>query len=847
MKSSFKIIPSLQAVLFALVFGPVVAFFDSREGKENSWSQKFNSFGKLPLGIGYYLLLFVMPIHWGFLFFFHFSISSLSAFVKNKKGIGDWAFERREGLPYIHSLTSLSLLVLPLIYVVSLVQNLSSLVENSVQAPSSVFQSGFIYILLSYPILLLVSVFLWKKKIHFSTTNLVHFYLGVFVLLFIPFVFYKFYAFSIDTSALLWEYPWFFDFSTEKWFRQGVKYLFRGAIFLYLLPYLWTSPQLTIFLKRSFNSAMYLFWLALNMLVYTGEGNIALSAVRKWAYQSHQYSLYQNLASFQLKQTPSAFVNKNIYSTLAELQYQLGKKEEATSTWNAYLKQFKDKEYMGGVTENVNHILNHLKINLKGDAKESVLLDVPVVVYRRDFDLDWYGALSAVAYQLQKKNPLTDNKLKELLDGLSYLINEEDLQMSIPTIGNIPVLLPVLSRLKVKSCAVFMEKKLMITSLKKGTIPLIYSNNTWIPIVGYDAQREGFLYYDYSGLTEEQSGQEKMDFKAIFEARQHNYKEHLEDRFSFIRFVSDKKLMQNILNYGGVGVLVGDTSFINPLNAEAAYEVEKGDVYYQSQNNFVLAAQSYKKAYQLFPHWVSLERMVSLKKYYQKKNKKKSVEAWYMLKGVYGGLEFPEWYRDLALSDSLENQVKSRIRSGQSGLIILEEWVTRPLVRSRAQKDSLLTSYKVLSKSAPYNRNYIDTLARVFKEVGNYSKSEQYYKRLLKLYPVKNNRVALELAWVLLLKGEKGEISDWLVTEQKAIDYSRYFTLKGASLLYLGKKNKAKDALLESLKSDKTIGETHELLALYYEQMNQPTPRDLHLKWASRCKGLKELKGLDVK
>jgi tetratricopeptide (TPR) repeat protein len=518
---------------------------------------------------------------------------------------------------------------------------------------------------------------------------------------------------------------------------------------------------------------------------------------------------------------------------VAELKYQQGHVYAAKKLFHELVEYYSSNPIHGDIVHRTATMLQSWKLWEKAHTSENipsdslVILNVPVVQKADYLTLNWYGVLSAIAHV---RPNLTDLRLKEKL--LKIFSLEEH---HLPLIENIPAIVPALKRLQVPFHTAFLNDSLLMAALHRGLVSLVYYKYVWIPIVGYDARRDGFLYYDYSSNYHTPSLFRDRETRIIFDTGYlEEEKTERREVFSCRKFICASDLRQHILNIGGIGLVVGDSSFISEKISHAAYLIELGDIYYQTQKNFKMAGKCYQKAEELHWNWTVLERMAYLHRFYHQIQVNSREGANLFSASDY----YPPWYRNFNLNKDLKSRILKRVLEGKAGWIILEQWPIRTQYRDSVQYDSLMSIYSFLLQKNPFAGEYLDTLARLEYERGRYSESEFYYEKLSSMYSRRNREINLKLAWVKQLLGKTSEIKGLLSGTRPEFGPARYLTLEGALHLSQGQTKKAYKKLTKSLKEDKTLAETHRLLAEYYFRTGDIEKNALHLKWYNRCKAI---------
>ncbi|MFC1584454.1 hypothetical protein ACFL5V_02785 [Fibrobacterota bacterium] len=734
----------------------------------------------------------------------------------------------------MHTVLMVSICAYPILFLIVAAVHISNILVYAVQSPTEIFVQIFKWILIVSPIVFFAGYLLKRGRFKFYPRHIFNYYLGIFFLGLVYLFCEYLHAEILGTVQVSGDDPLIFPYPEEQYFRVWVRAVFCLFGAVHLLPFILFSPDGHAFVKRLMLSSAVFFLVFLNVLITTGECNYYLSALREKSFAAHYYSVFGRISAIQLARTPSYYQSPHILQKAAELAYQKGNVSGARKQFESLVQTYSGVPYHGEITSQTEKMLNSWGSWVNRTEKTipgsdlSVILDIPVIQNADYLTINWYGVLSAIAFV--NSDP-SDLELKEKLLKL-FSLDEHQL----PLIETIPDLVPVLTRLGVPHKTAFFKNSLIIEALRQKCVPLIYYRYNWIPITGYDERRNGFLYYDYSMNYKSHALFPKAGNDIIYSHDDFpgTSGKPREMKYSVQKFISFDDLEQHVTNIGGIGLIVGSMDIIPEKEALAAYYIELGDIYYQMQNNFDKAAECYQRARDLHRNWVVLERISFLNRYYQQRRRE--------VKGpnrLYSDYEDPPaWYLRCGFPPSLVEQLSTRILNGDAGWIILEQWPHRPVFRDSSHLDSIIAMYSFLHEKDPFSLDYLDSLAKLEYEKGAYHKSEYYYEKLLSLLPRGNPEVYLELAWVKLLLDKTSEIKDLISRTEPGYNPAKYLSLEGASYLHSGNLSKARKKLMRSLKEDKTLAETHLLLAAYFDKKGDTDNKNLHQHWYNRCKGI---------
>ncbi|HKP97610.1 MAG TPA: hypothetical protein VJ385_17840 [Fibrobacteria bacterium] len=740
------------------------------------------------------------------------------------------AAERAEAAEYLalrQSLLAAALAIYPLIYIMALLHNIGELDNFSIRLPSDVYSDGLLWMLYATPLVGLAGLLAWKASLRPGLRALIFFYGSVLAVLGWIMVWERLDLFlaaqlqGTDRDALL------FPFRAEQIWRSGVKALFYGGSFLLGIGYLVGSRRTNIFARRAMFLGLPSLLMYANMLFMLGDWNFYLAGMRERAFRGHDYGLYRFAARAQLARTPAAYATPSLLEEWAELEYQSGDVAKAGELLRALSRKCRSKPYYAKPGKRADSALAHM--DRKGAREAALQLDLPIIKPASYLDREWYALLSAVAFL---KPGWTDLELKKRLLDLSNTV-----QLHLPRLDNVPELIPALRQLQLPVTTCFLTADRIKTALAAGRVPFLSVYGHWVPISGYDPGRDGFYYYAYDapgGFDWFRNEDTDLFYHHEGEAfgGETEKRKTRAYRYSLQKFISRAELEDHILDIGGVGMVLGDSVFAGASERKAAFLVEQGDVYYQDHENYREAALAYRQAGALHPCDQVFSRMVYLKRRY-----------WEFATDArdYQNLFHdypPGWMVRLGPEKAVERDIVAKIMAGRLGSYLMLNWYVAPMpdtsAESKAAMDTALALFRELHRMDPDEPLYTDSLATLLARRGDLQASESLYAELAGLYPSGSESVFYRLAWIKLKLGRMDELPDLLARCRAYDEDAKYLTMKGAVSMRKGRFRGAYAALSRSLKLDKSIGETHALLADYYRHRGDRPSMQVHLNWQRR-------------
>jgi hypothetical protein len=794
--------------------------------------------------LGFMVFLFVVPVHWSLVLGLYVLASLWTAWRMlrpdrlalfrlgppgRRTDQNPSVAERAEALRFDslqQCLLAAAMAIYPLVYILALLHNIGELDNFSIHLPSDVYTDGLLWMLYTTPLVGLAGLAAWKASVRPGLRVLIFFYGSILVVLAWIMVWERFDLFlaaqlqGSDRDAL------FFAFRMEQKWRAGVKAFFYGSAFLLGIGYLIGSPKTGVFAKRAVFLGMPSMLLYAHMLFALGDWNHYLAGFRERSFEAHSYGAYRFAAGAELARTPAAYAAPKLLEEWAELEYQSGYREKAISLLRKCVRLCHGKAYYAKQRKRAERSLDFLARAPEGKA---VQLEMPVIKPASYLDQEWYALLSAVAFL---KPAWTDLDLKKRLLELSNTV-----QLHLPKLDNVPELVPALRQLELPVSICFLTSDRIRTALEAGHVPFLSLYGHWVPVSGYDPGRDGFYYYSYGaapGVDWFRNEDTDLFYHRQGEAfgGEAEKRKSREFKYSLQKFVPRAELEEHILDIGGVGMILGDSTFGGADERRAAFLLERGDVYYQDHENYEEAALAYREAGRLHPCDQVHSRMVYLKRRY-----------WEIASDPrdYQNLFHdypPEWMEKMGPGKAVENAIVAKIMAGKLGSYLMMNWYVAPLpdssAESRAAMDTALTLFQALHKMDPEEPLYTDSLASLLTRRGDLAGSESLYVELAGLYPFGSESALYRLAWTKLKLGKVGEIPALLARCQSFEEDARYLTMKGAVSMRNGHYRSAYASLARSLKVDKSIGETHALLADYYRHRGDKAGMQVHLNWQRR-------------
>jgi tetratricopeptide (TPR) repeat protein len=797
--------------------------------------------------LAFQIFLFLAPVHWALLLAVYVVTSLGTAWFMTRQGRGDLfrlggakasdaasggsaggengASERWAALRQCFIAAAMA--IYPLVYIMALLHNIGELDNFSIRLPSDVYTDGLLWMIYATPLVASAGLAAWAASLRPGIRTLIHFYAAVTVVLGWIMVWEKLDLFlqgmaqGPDRETLL------FPFRMEQAWRSGVKAVFYGGAFLLGIGYLIGARRTAVFSRRALFLGLPSLLLYADMLFALGDWNYYLAGMRERGFNGHDYGLYRYIANAQAARTPSAYGMPDLLEEWAELEYQTGDTAKAGKLYREMDRKCRGKAYFAKSRKRSERILESLAKPFP--ASESVQLDLPIIKQASYLDKEWFALLSAVAFL---KPGWTDLEMKKRLLELSNTV-----QLHLPRLENVPDLIPALRQLDLPVTTCFLTSGRIKAALASGKVPFLSLYGDWVPVSGYDPARDGFYYYAYGapgGFDWFRNEDTDLFYHHAGEAfgGETERKKTRAFKYSMQKLVPRDELEAHILDVGGVGLILGDSTVADAQERKAAYLVELGDLYYQDHENYQEAAAAYKQAAALHPGDQVWSRMVYLKRRYMESA---ADEGDY--KNLFRDYP-PEWMAKLGPDAAVERDILAKIMAGRLGTFLMVNWYMPPppdtSAESKAAMDTAVALFRGLRAQEPEEPAYIDSLATLLARKGELKESEGLFGELAKLYPYENESVLYRLAWTKMKLGKIEELPPLLARCRSYDEEAKYLTMKGAVSMRKGRYRNAYASLSRSLKVDKTIPETHALLAEWFRRKGNEPEMRVHQTWQRR-------------
>ena len=845
MSQKTAIVFALKAFWFWLVsilLGPF-ALWVLLEGKMRRRGLVKGGFSRMFLFAGGFLafsvFLFLAPAHWALLLGLYaasavwtasaLSRSPRSGFFDPPGGKGRPEDRGSLGQAALAS----ALAIYPLVYILALLDNIGELEHFSIRLPSDVYTDGLLWMALATPLVALAAWIAWRASYNPGLRALIFLYGAVLVVLAWIMVWERL---DEHVLSLIYDYdrePLLFGYRSEAVFRSAVHFLFYGGAFLLGIGYLVGAARTSVFAKRALFLGLPSLVLYANMLFVLGDWNYYLSALRNGLFQSRHHGIYRLAAHAQLSRTPAAFRSPYVLDEWMELEYQSGHPEKARTMLEELVSLCDNHPYYARLGRRARAQLRKWDLygSHAGAAPDGgTLLDLPIIKPASYLDQEWYALLSAVAFL---RPEWTDLEMRKRLLELSNTV-----QLHLPKLANVPELVPALRQLGIQSTACFLDTDRMKAALAKRHIPFLSLFGRWVPVSGYDPVRDGFYYFAYPESEDRPEWFRNEDTDLFYHhpgeafggERELNRSKAF--KYSVQKFIPAEDLSAHLLDIGGVGLVLGDSAFVEVKERKAAYLVEQGDVFYQDHDNYEEAAAAYAQAASLYASDHILSRSFYLKRRYE--GNAGDDRDYRNLFRTYP----PEWMEHLALDPVKEKALKQKMMDGKLGTYLMVNWYTSPLPdispESGAAMDTAVKLFTRLHEMDPAEPLYLDSLATLSSRRGDLSAAERELNDLIKLYPFGNDYAIFRLAWTKMKMGKLEDLEDLLPLCGEFSQEAKFLTMKAALAMRKGQYRRAYRALSRSLKLDKAVGETHTLLADYFRRRGDKSAERVHLQWLRR-------------
>jgi hypothetical protein len=795
----------------------------------------------------FYAFLFWVPLHWSVLLVLYgvAGLGSAWAMTRRKRiryfplGLGPVkppSGESSSGDPVsgapgtgpalLDAWLAAGLAIYPLVYIVALLHNIGELQNFSIHLPSDVYTDGFLWMLYATPAVAGAGLLAWRTGYRPGLRGLVFFYAGVAAVLGWIMVWER---------CDLWltaEFPgsdrelMLFGSRADAAYRSVVKAVFYGGAFILGVAYLAGARRTAVFAKRAVFLGLPSLLAYLNMLFALGDWNFFLDGVRERSLESHEYGLYRAAARAEAARVPASHGIPGLLDEWAELEYQSGRRERAVDLLKRLQARCGRKAYFAKLRKRSEAELEALS---RASGQAAAQLDLPVIKPASYLDQEWYALLSAVAYL---KPAWNDLELKKRLLDLSNTI-----QLHLPKLENVPELVPALRQLEIPVTACFLDAARMRKALAAGRIPFLSLYGHWVPISGYDPGRDGFYYYSY-GAPAGQDWLRNEDTDLFYTRPGESFGSEAEKkrsrflRLGLQRFVPRAELEAHVLDIGGVGLILGDSAFAPRNERLAAFLAEQGDVYYQEHENYPEAAEAYRRAGELFPC-----DQVDSRKLYLKRRYEEFASDTRAYQNLFQDFP-PSWYAKLGPDAKGERAIVEKILAGKLGTYLMMNWYASPApdtsAEARAEMDTAFALFRGLRRLDPDEPLYVDSLATLSARAGNLKAADTLYGQLAAMYPFGSESACYRWAWTKLQLGQVEALPPLLARCRGYEGEAKYLTMRAAVSMRKHRWRAAYAALARSLKLDKSLGETHALMADWYKRQGDERNRLVHQRWLRR-------------
>ena len=190
------------------------------------------------------------------------------------------------------------------------------------------------------------------------------------------------------------------------------------------------------------------------------------------------------------------------------------------------------------------------------------------------------------------------------------------------------------------------------------------------------------------------------------------------------------------------------------------------------------------------------------------------------------------------LTTSTARPSVSKILSGRLGTYLMMNWYSSPMpdssAEARAAMDTALALFRGLRRLDPNEPLYVDSLATLMARRGDLKAADSLYAELASMYPFGSESAYYRLAWTRLKLGRVADLPGLLARCKGYDSEAKYLTMSGAVAMRKGRWRSAYSALSRSLKLDKSIAETHALLADWYKRKGDERDMLVHQRWQRR-------------
>lgn len=766
----------------------------------------------------FYGVLFALPMPHGFLVFLFVAAASFSTFWVIRNGgldlfhfapvTSSFSQGGDTGKSLRQSLMVALLALLPIAYTLALAAQWVELQSFSIRWPASVYLDALVWAAMSLPLILVLGVLLWRSSLQahlrlillfYAALTVVGLWTGIWAVL--------------DEQVLEWLWggirePLLFDPWTEATYRHAVQvFYFTSGAFL-AIGYLVLAQGGAAFLRRALFIGLPAGLAYAHMLFVLGDWNYYLGALQAALLREQYLVPYSWVAAGKTARVPEAFRTPYDLEELAEFHYQSGDTDGAMDQWRRIQTLVQNgnpaRPYASDLGLRAEHYLGHLQqrsspksdsLHLGNNPSELPLRLIRPAAY---LDADWYALLGAIGFL---RPTWSDLEIKKRLLSVS-----SSLQMDLPAITGIPALRVILDKLGIAHRTGFADGQRLRQALARGLVPFIHLDGQWVSVSGYDAARDAYLYHRYPERFENNPwwGAPELDVLSVTKADSSSGRVAV--RVPILRAMPAPELERNLHDIGGVAVFLGDSTWIQKPEEQAAFWVELGDTYYQEQDNDAAADSAYARAQGLWPNEYVLARQAYLKRRWQVRNQDPGDYA-----ALFRMHKTPAWFK--ALDTAAENRIVTRILAGDMGQYLLYSWVPRippaGAENRQARLDSAEAIYRKLRAMEPGQALYLDSLAALAYRRKQHAQERLYLDTLSAYRPFGDEDIQFRLAWSAYLAGESQFAKVALDRCESYRHHPRYDLIAGALDCREGRRKQGRNKLERSLKQDKTEPRAH--------------------------------------
>ncbi len=782
-----------------------------------------------------YAVLWLAPLPWTWIWFLYAALGLCSGIGFFQAG-ADRYFKPLEparaesgvvrSASWRESLGVAALVVYPALFGAALFRDVNRLRAFAIHLPASVYTDALRFTLeFGTPSALLLAWLVRRAGFRPGVRLVLNLYGGLLVILAWVTVWQRAHLFGLRLFGAPAGEPLLHDVYREAAFRRDVQDAFyAGGVFLGA-SYLASAARSFVLIRRAVFVGLPVLLGYANLLLLLGEGAPFMAGVREHLYREGNYPAFRAMAEIESARFPAALNVPFLQQDLADLAYLRGDSAAAARWRHRILQVTADKPYDADLRERIAWEQHALAVHPGCTAPESLqVLPVPRVRPAATLDGNWYALLSVVAYF---RPDWSDFEMKKKLLEVSPQV-----QLAAPSLNTVPAVAEALDVFGLPFSPCFLDSAGIHRALRAGKIPLINQADRWMPVVGWDPCRRGYLCYRYPDSLEKNPWLNPADKEVLFGVRTglRHRSEVMPD--NLITFLSEHEVLNHLHDIGGVALVLGDSNFAPAAERRAAYLTEFGDVLYQDHDDLVGAAQAYARAQALYP----TDYIVARQAYLERRARWEE--------GSPYGLEavFRSDVRTRPLPTGLDpaerTRIVRRILHGDLGQYLLVNWLQAwPrffAVGDSAARDTSRRIFRTWLTLHPHNPAALDSIGAGFAAQRQWDSAEVYYRRTMAYYPLGNEYLAYRLAWTLFQRGRFDTMQVWLARCPSFQLEAGYLLMRGAGDWNSGHHAAALAALKKSLKLDKTLPETHAWMARVSGAEGDTALRNLSRRWLQR-------------